>query len=291
MIISIYHIEKNIQNNVANYERKIHNLRKKEIYNFIYSLEAKKYGENLDVYLRKNVYKGIFVSDKQINDYFYDEKLDKNYEFDEIKDKIKKHLESKKELAAFYEKVKPLEKKYNVEYLIPTSRIVKVNEAHYNSHPKGSESAKIKIIEFADLECGACKRAYANIKDILKDYGENIYFEYRHFPLPFHKGAKLHAIGSLCAAKQGENAYWSYLDTAFANQERLSTITPESLIKEINVDTQKFNQCMKRDETLQQVEKDIAEGERIGIQSTPTFVINGNIFIGVPNLEDILQFL
>ena len=49
--------------------------------------------------------------------------------------------------------------------------------------PKGDPAAPIKIIEFADLECGACKRAYVQVKSILDALGDKVYFEYRHFPL------------------------------------------------------------------------------------------------------------
>ena len=60
----------------------------------------------------------------------------------------------------------------------------------------------MKITEFADIECGHCKKAYIEMKSLLKKYPDDIYFEYRHYPLPFNKYSRSFARASLCAGEQ-----------------------------------------------------------------------------------------
>lgn len=78
---------------------------------------------------------------------------------------------------------------------------------------KGSENAKIKIIEYTDFECPYCNKSFPTIEALLTKYGEKISLEYRSFPLGFHADAQKAAEAALCAGEQGK--FWEMHDRMF----------------------------------------------------------------------------
>ena len=115
-----------------------------------------------------------------------------------------------------------------------------------------------------------------------------IYFEYRHYPLPNNRFSKIFAKASNCAGQQ--NQFFDYVELTFANQ-KLSQIQPVDLAKRLNLDEAAFNSCMANDVTTKALNADIDEGNRIGINSTPTFIVNGQLFTSMPTARDLMLFL
>ena len=72
----------------------------------------------------------------------------------------------------------------NAEFYLKPLKGMRTFKNIHQSLSIGNEDAPIKIIEFSDLECGYCKQAFYAVKDIIKKYKDDVYFEYRHFPLP-----------------------------------------------------------------------------------------------------------
>ena len=153
----------------------------------------------------------------------------------------------------------------------------------------GDPDAPVKIVEFADLECGACRRAFVQIKSVLEKFNNKVYFEFRHFPLNGHSYSKLFAKASVCAGEQDQ--FFEYVETVFANQQKLSKVSPLDLARKINIDDAKFESCMSKNTAQFIVEEDIREANRLGVESTPTFYINGQIFMGIPSVSDINAIL
>lgn len=84
-------------------------------------------------------------------------------------------------------------------------------------HIRGSLDAKVKIIEYSDLECPFCATLHPTLQTIMQDFDGDVAWVYRHFPLEFHPSAKPLAIGSECAAQLGGNdKFWEYIDYVFA---------------------------------------------------------------------------
>lgn len=140
----------------------------------------------------------------------------------------------------------------------------------------GSDSAKVKVVEFSDLQCPACKAAESYVQELRKM--DNVQLIYRHFPLPQHKFAKLTANAAQEASVQGR--FWELHDRLFATQEEWSTLSdPTDFIvglgKEVGIDEKKLRESIKEEKYLAQIQVDINEGNRLGVNSTPTFFING----------------
>lgn len=139
---------------------------------------------------------------------------------------------------------------------------------------KGAEDAAVLVEEYSDFQCPACGAAYPLLKGVADTYGDQIRFEYNHFPLTrIHPNAMIAALASECANDQGK--FWEMHDGIFENQKDLSKSMLKSLAGEIGLDTESFNACLDSRAHKDIVEADISEGTKRGVNATPTIYING----------------
>ena len=150
---------------------------------------------------------------------------------------------------------------------------------------KGPADAKVTIVEYSDFQCPFCARGYQTIENqVLKDYGDKVRFIYKNFPLPMHPWAESAAIATECALQQKPAAFWKLYNYYFSNQRE---ITPQNLkdkslevLKDDGMDAAKFGDCLDNKKTLNLVKEDQKEGQSVGINGTPAFIINGRLISG-----------
>lgn len=141
--------------------------------------------------------------------------------------------------------------------------------------PKGPASAAVTLTEYGDLQCPACKAAHEMLtKPILATYSGKIRFEYKHFPLrSIHVYAYEAAQASECAADQGK--FWEFVDLDYAKQDALNSATLRDWAAELKLDTALFDRCVKSGIKGDAVLAEYAQGEKLGVDSTPTYFVNG----------------
>ena len=145
----------------------------------------------------------------------------------------------------------------------------------------GDANAPVTIVSFEDYQCPFCKRAFDQTFPLLKrDYIDTgkVKYVYRDFPLSFHPQANSAAEASECADDQGK--FWDYHDAIFNNQNRLGRDLYIELADQLNLDVDKFTQCIDTGEFRQEVQADASYGSQIGVSGTPTFFINGIKLVG-----------
>jgi protein-disulfide isomerase len=153
-------------------------------------------------------------------------------------------------------------------------------------HPKkGSDLARVKIVEWSDFQCPSCGAAYQQLGPVFKQYADGIQVELRHFPLtsihPYALGA---AVASECAADQGK--FWEYRDVLYEKQvpdHNIGNFSDDKLkqiAKDLMLDTNSFNECYDGKKYANEVSSAREFAESYGINSTPTFVINGQMIKG-----------
>jgi protein-disulfide isomerase len=144
---------------------------------------------------------------------------------------------------------------------------------------KGNKDAKVTIVEYSDFQCPFCKRATDILPGILKEYDGKVKLVYKQFPLPNHPWAKDAAIASVCAYKQGNNDFWRFHDLVFEKQKEITVEKSKeqfkAFAKELGLDMGKFEACLSSPEAAARVQDEMKEGQSIGVNSTPTFVVNG----------------
>jgi protein-disulfide isomerase len=163
---------------------------------------------------------------------------------------------------------------------------------------KGNPNAKVTVINFDDFQCPFCSRLHATLFDnVFKDYADKIKVIYKDYPLiEIHPWAMHAAIDGNCLGEQNTPAYWDFADYIHANQKQMTGKSKEDAFQNIDnlakeqaqkhqLDADKLQACMqKQDQSA--VRASMAEGDKLGVDSTPTLFINGERFTGaVPESE------
>jgi len=166
-----------------------------------------------------------------------------------------------------------------------------------DGHEKGGANAAVGIAEFSDCECGHCAQVYRTFKAVLPRYREDVRVEFFHYPPPsacnpavqssFHRNACLAAIASECASAQGK--FWQYHDLLFDNQQDLGRDTLLRLADQVCLDRAAFSTCLESDAARAAVARDVAEGARLGVQSTPTLFFNRRTVRGALEADKLEQ--
>jgi protein-disulfide isomerase len=139
---------------------------------------------------------------------------------------------------------------------------------------RGDANAAVTVIEFTDFQCSACGAMYPIVEDVLKAYGARVRFVIRNFPLTsVHENAFRAAQAAEAAKAQGK--FWEYIDVLFHNQTTLDVESLRKYATQVGLDRKRFDAELEAGKYEAVVRRDLDEGEVFGIESTPTFFING----------------
>jgi protein-disulfide isomerase/uncharacterized membrane protein len=174
----------------------------------------------------------------------------------------------------------------------PVDSIVLQTEAGaFGDYSQGDAKAPVQIVEFADLECPGCRLLHIELKTILEQFQGQYRLVFKNYPLdadcnpgitrPFHTTACFAAQFTRCAGEQGR--FWESLNLAITSphlEEVLDTPAAKaSLVKDgvsqLGLDQEAIETCLSSERYRDVLLRDIREGDRLGLQSTPSFWING----------------
>ena len=163
---------------------------------------------------------------------------------------------------------------------------IKTLKTRANDAWKGNPNAKVAIVEFADFQCGYCKRASSELKRVHQAYKDDVVFIFKHFPMSptcnpgvnnnKHRYACSAAIASVCAKEQQK--FWPFHDLAFKNQHQLKTEHLRSYAEAVGMDVVEFDRCVRNPDVHQQVRMDGEHGASLDIHGTPRVYINGKLY-------------
>jgi protein-disulfide isomerase len=141
---------------------------------------------------------------------------------------------------------------------------------------RGPEKARVTITVFSDFQCPYCSKVTSTVEQILAAYPKDVKLVWRHMPLSFHPNAPLAAEAAQEAfAQAGNEGFWKFHDTLFANQKALARPDLERYAREQGLDLARFNTALDSHKHQPHVERDNEEARRAGVVSTPAFIING----------------
>jgi protein-disulfide isomerase len=154
----------------------------------------------------------------------------------------------------------------------------------------GPDDAQIVIVEFSDFQCPFCRRFHEETYQALLDaYPGQIRFVYRNLPLTqIHPDAMGAAVASLCANDQ--EAYWDYHAKLFSS-ETLGEATYLQYATDLGLDVPAFTECLASGKHDAFIQEDMDFSLGLGVQSTPTFFINGLALVGAQPLSNFQQLI
>lgn len=142
----------------------------------------------------------------------------------------------------------------------------------------GPTDARVKVVEYFDFGCPACKQFGPVLKEALTPYierGQAVLY-YKMFPLPSHTDSDEAAQAAIAADKQGK--YQEMHEMLFANQHRHKKSDLDRYAESIGLDMAKFQKDYAEAKAL--VDKDVEEGDGRKVRFTPTTFINGRLWQG-----------
>jgi protein-disulfide isomerase len=160
---------------------------------------------------------------------------------------------------------------------------------------KGDPKAKVSLIEYADFQCPACAAYHPIVDQILKNYGNKLYYVYRMFPLTnAHPNAVISAQAGYAAYKQG--AFFSYDDILYSKQTEWAdlqdpTVALTDYAASLKLDINKFKADMNSSQTKKYVQDSENEALAEGINQTPSFFINGNYIQNPPDFASFKKLI
>jgi len=152
------------------------------------------------------------------------------------------------------------------------------SEVSETDRVKGAQSSQIILVEYSDFQCPACGAYYPLIKRLSEEFSDQIQIVYRHFPLPQHPQARPAAYAAEAAGGQGK--FWEMHDLIFENQsawsnKRNASEIFEGYASQLGLDMEKFRVDVDSDDLKDKVSNDYKSGIASGVNSTPTFFLNG----------------
>lgn len=148
-----------------------------------------------------------------------------------------------------------------------------------SDHIKGNSESSVTLTEYSDFQCPACGQFYPIVKSVLEQYGDDIAFEYKHFPLvSIHPYAMPAAKAAEAAGQQGK--FFEMHDKLFENQNAWSkSATPQVFFiryaEELGLNVDLFKQHMRSSMLEDRIKEQFAEAQDLGLTGTPSFFLNG----------------
>jgi protein-disulfide isomerase len=160
-------------------------------------------------------------------------------------------------------------------------------------HIRGNVNAPVTIVEYSDYECPFCNKFHPTMKQVMDEYGDQVRWVYKHFPLDsIHSEARPAAIAAECAANLGGNdAFWSFTDSLFENQTRLGDDLYKELAVDLGLSASAFDECYSSKATADKVQEDYVEGQQMGVRGTPGNFVNGQSVSGAVPFESLKQVI
>jgi protein-disulfide isomerase len=153
-------------------------------------------------------------------------------------------------------------------------------------HVRGNASAPVTLEEFADFQCGACGAYYPELKKLESDFGSRLRVVFRENPLvPNHQFGLIAAQAAEAAGLQGEDKFWAMHDKLYENQKTWSEAkdvipTFVDYAKQIGIDPDRFMRDMNGEAVAVRIFQDGKRSHGLGVNSTPTFYVNGKLADG-----------
>lgn len=164
--------------------------------------------------------------------------------------------------------------KYKVKFLIAEPAPIAQSISIENEPTQGSPTAPVTIVMFSDFQCPACAAVHPVLKKVIAGYKDKARFVVRDFPLTnIHPNAFTAALAANAANAQGK--FFEYTELLYNNQDSLDNASLKEYAARIGLDRKKFDADLDGEKYAAEVRRDMADGLKYSVRSTPTIFVNG----------------
>jgi protein-disulfide isomerase len=153
----------------------------------------------------------------------------------------------------------------------------------------GKADAVLSVVMFTDFQCPFCQRGTETVRALQEKYPQDVNVVFKHYPLPFHKQAPDAARAAIAAGKQGK--FWQMHDWLFENQSQFKNHADDmkqwtaAHAKQLDLDVARFIEDYEDPASGQKIKADMDLGEKVDVQGTPHFFVNGERVKGAKPLD------
>lgn len=201
---------------------------------------------------------------------------------DEAKQRLRLGLEAEARMRNYRDALSRLRQNARIELSLAEPRLP-LDVATGQSPALGGKEPAVLIVEFSDFQCPFCKQSQGALKEVLRVYGDQVRLVYKHLPLEIHSESFPAARAAFCAGEQ--NSFWQYHDALFA-ADQLSPEKFKRIAADLGLELAGFTACIESERSRAAVLGDVREAARLGVNATPTFIVNGTLRQGALGFDD-----
>jgi protein-disulfide isomerase len=154
---------------------------------------------------------------------------------------------------------------------------------------RGSSTAKVTIVEFADFECPFCGRVEPTVQTLAARYGSKVRFVWKDLPLDGHPDARPAALAAFAAGAQGK--FWEMHDLLYAHQRSLGRKDLDGDARSLGLDAAAFDRDLDRAAGAARIADDGELARQLGVDGTPTFFVNGRPIVGALPIDAFVKII
>jgi protein-disulfide isomerase len=160
----------------------------------------------------------------------------------------------------------------------PFAATQKELERGVNGPSHGPADAPVTVVDFSDLQCPHCKEAHPALEKLMAE-NKNVRLIFQAYPLPMHDWAAKAADYADCVSRGSNDAFWKFIASVYAAQSDITAANADEKLTALadgaGVKGADIAACAAKPETTSRVEKSLALGKVLDVNSTPTLFING----------------
>lgn len=158
-----------------------------------------------------------------------------------------------------------------------------------DGHPWiGAENPRLTIVEFSDYVCFQCRKMNFYLRQIIAENPDKIRLVHRHYPMdskynfavknPFHEGSAKLALMAIYAATKGK--FWETHDIFYNLPRSQEFFKIKDLAEAAGLDARELAGSLRDRKFLYQLRRDLGDGFKLGINGTPSYLIDGKVYEG-----------
>jgi protein-disulfide isomerase len=155
-----------------------------------------------------------------------------------------------------------------------------------DDHTQGPADAAVTLVQYGDYECPYTRLSRHTVHQLQREFPDNLRFVFRHFPLEeIHPHARAAAAAAEAAGRQTD--FWIMHEHLFEHQKALEDADLQTYAGKLGLDPERFDRDRSSSDVAQRIDRDLASGDRSGVEGTPTFYVNGTRHDGGYDLDSL----
>jgi protein-disulfide isomerase len=165
---------------------------------------------------------------------------------------------------------------------------VSENSATIFSSPRqitlGNPQGDVTMVEFFDYNCGYCKRAMADMLDLIKT-DSKLKFVLKEFPVLGDGSVQAAQVAAAARLQDNGKRYLEFHQKLLGGRGQADRARALAVAKEVGYDMARLEKDMNSDEVKAQIEESLKLGETLGLNGTPSYVVGNEVVVGAVGLN------